>query len=128
MTNNWGIRKSFLCEHFNRDTIYRILSRHAEATRSVAVALGASREKLPARFTEVELRESRIKRHSLSAGLSLKHFGALSILLPILRMKNSLAEFRKFDFATPVQGQPWVAWAEPWIRRYEELARACRRG
>lgn len=125
LTNNWGIRKSFLRHNFNRNTILRILSRHAEATYEVAVALGARRELLPSRFTAVDIKGGRVELLPLPAGLALKHFGALSILLPALRNGGLLTAFELLDLDSTIHIPRWLAWSEPWIRGYQDLARRC---
>jgi hypothetical protein len=128
MTNNWGIRKSFLRKHFDRNTIRRILARHADASYAVAAALGTRRQDLPAQFKDVKIQGRGVISLPNSAGLSLKHLGALTVLLPILKNADPVAEIRSVDFESSVEIKPWVAWAEPWVRRYEALARRCRRG
>jgi hypothetical protein len=122
LTNNWGVRKSFLKEHFTEDEARHILMDHAHATRAIAAALGVRRPERGEKWWDVELKAEQATFLSRSFGLSLIHVGSL---LRLLRAREgvSLTHFR-LDESAEIPSE--MMWVEPWIRQAERVFRALR--
>jgi hypothetical protein len=123
LTNNWGVRKSFLKEHCTENEARRVLMDHAYATRTIAAALGVRRPERDEKWWDVELKAEQATFLSTSFGLSLIHVGSL---LRLLRAREgvSLTHFR-LDESAEIPSE--MTWVEPWIRQAEQVFRSLRK-
>jgi hypothetical protein len=118
LTNNWGVRKSFLKRQFAEEDARQILSNHALAASEIASALGIERPAQSAGWWAVPLRGDSIRFLSSSYGLSLKHVGSLLRLLRAVE-NDDVAALAGLHFAEAADVPGELAWAEPWIRQAE---------
>ncbi len=133
LSNNWGIRKSFLKEQFTEQEVRRILTDHAYAAMEVARRFGARRPARHENWWEIEIQGPRASFLSESYGVSLVHVGSLLRLRAALdgdrggkfahHMGKSFAHFHLEEAANVPSD---LAWTEPWIRQAEGVFRALR--
>jgi hypothetical protein len=128
LSNNWGVRKSFLKEQFTEQEARRILTDHAYAALEVSRRFGCRRPAHNEHWWDVELRAERARFLSQSYGVSLVHVGSLLRLRAALdsdrvgvfaeHMGKSFAHFHLGESAeVPLE----LKWTEPWIRRAEQV-------
>jgi hypothetical protein len=123
LSNNWGVRKSFLRSEFSNAQAEKVLMDHAYAAMNIGRVLGAPRPQRDQHWWEVDLEAPNARFLQSSYGLSLKHIGSLLRLLgwEENRVDRSLAPIELKESASVPSH---LAWAEPWIRRAEALFRS----
>ena len=118
LSNNWGVRKSFLKQRFTEEEARRVLADHVAAANRIADVLGADRPSRRGGWMAVDLRVPSVRFTSETHGLSLKHVGSLLTLHRALKTKDRTSLTRpRLGEAADVPAA--VAWAEPWVRRAE---------
>jgi len=133
LSNNWGIRKSFLKEQFTEPEARRILTDHAYAAMEVARLFGVPRPARHENWWDVDIRTPRAHFLSESYGVSLVHVGSLLRLRAALdrdrggafgqHMGKSFTHFH-LDESADVPSE--LTWTEPWIRQAERVFKALR--
>ena len=125
LSNNWGVRKSFLKEHFNDQEAQRILINHAFAANEIARRFGIPPSARDENWWDVELRADRARFLSKSYGISLKHVGSLLGLRRALD-RDYAGSFARFRLNESADIPSELMWVEPWIRQAERVFHSLR--
>jgi len=120
LTNNWGVRKSFLKEHFGEGQARLVLTEHSHAARALARALGGRRLNENESWFDVDLEAERAVFLPASFGISLIHVGSM---LRLMRVREGVP-LDHFRLTESAEIPDEIAWVEPWIRQAEQLFRA----
>jgi hypothetical protein len=118
LSNNWGVRKSFLRRHFDEQTARVILAQHPLANEKVAEHYGIVIERnRPQDLSPLLHQRVRILQTPLS--VHNKHVGSAGFFNKVLRRPDAEASFRSLDLASPIVLPRYIEWAEPYLRRME---------
>jgi len=123
LSNNWGIRKSFLKKHFSTGVAKRVLADHSTAAVRLAEVFGLDRPPGPLGWSKIDLRDSPARFYPEAYGLGLKHVGSLLSLSAALR-DGDVAPLTRPRLGERVGVPDDLRWAEPWIRRAEAAFRS----
>lgn len=125
-SNNYGLRKSFLRDRFERSEIVEVLADHAAATTAVAAHLGIER---PAgtKWFQVALRGDDVTVADRPHGVSLKHVGSLQVLKSALSTDDPVATLCRYRLDERAEVLDELVWAEPWLRDAEDVFAAAQR-
>jgi hypothetical protein len=123
LTNNWGVRKSFLREHFSDEDAQQILTNHALASMRIARALGIRDKVVGGKWWEVALHSPAVRHLPDSYGVSLIHVGSM---LRLLRAVDSESEspFGALRLTERASVPPELSWTQPWISEAEAVFRS----
>jgi len=127
LSNNWGVRKSFLKREFSNSQSEKILMDHAYAAMNLGRVLGSPRPRRDEHWWEVDLEAPDARFLQCSNGLSVKHVGSLLRLLGWEEKMVGYADNTGAGSLPPIELKrsavvpTELAWAEPWIRRAEAL-------
>lgn len=120
LSNNWGVRKSFLRRHFDQETARVILAKHPLANEKVAEHYGVLIERLrPQDLSPLLHQRVRILQTPLS--VHNKHVGSAGFFNKVLSRSDAEASFRSLDLASPMVLPKYVEWAELDLRRMEAI-------
>ena len=122
LTNNWGVRKSFLKEHFGEGQVRHLLAEHSHAARVLARALGGRRLRENEQWWDIDLEAERAVLLDASFGISVNHVGSMLRLMKAQK-GEPFDHFRVTETAAIPADATWV---EPWVRQAEQVFRALR--
>jgi hypothetical protein len=121
LSNNWGIRKSFLKRHFSPDQARRVLIDHKEASLEVARIFGIPVPERPRPWFGFDLRSPPVRVLSDPCGVSVKHIGSLTSLRQALSSPDPVGSLRRQSLTARALVPPEMHWARPWLARYETI-------
>jgi hypothetical protein len=131
LSNNWGVKKSFLQATLSASEARRFLAHHAEAQELMIRHLGLRRASgWMGGFASMltELRHPTV--HFVTEPLSIQYLypASLYYLVMTSRVANLRNQLLELDFETPIRLPEPLAWARPSVDRFESLMRRLAEG
>jgi hypothetical protein len=124
LSNNWGVRKSFLRSALSKDDARRFLADHATAQEAMVHHLGlASKTGWDGMFANAftELRHPSVHFIEGAHSLQLLHPASLYLLALAAQTGDLETHLRALDVAHAVPLPAELGWAAPAVARYESL-------